>query len=260
MSNSTGISLTCRHCGGTKPLLDFSKATNTKSGRVRVCKTCDNQRTRARYAANPRKKLDQNARWAEANHSKRVESQRRCRARDPEKFNAATAAWALAHPERVREFRKKSQQRPEFKRKHAERARRWRAENPELSRARASEANARRREKNRGNPNFQLRERCRARIIQALKRSFTGLSKSVGTVELIGGSLEVFRQHIESLWLPGMTWETWSPKGWHIDHIRPCASFDLSDPAQQRECFHYTNTRPLWWVDNLTKGARYEKL
>jgi hypothetical protein len=48
-----------------------------------------------------------------------------------------------------------------------------------------------------------------------------------------------------------MSWDNWSLKGWHIDHIRPISSFDLSDPAQQKECFHYSNLQPLWAIDNL---------
>jgi hypothetical protein len=45
---------------------------------------------------------------------------------------------------------------------------------------------------------------------------------------------------------------------WHVDHIRPCASFDLTDPEQQAICFHYTNLQPLWAIDNIKKGARYD--
>ena len=51
-----------------------------------------------------------------------------------------------------------------------------------------------------------------------------------------------------------MNWENYGV--WHIDHIIPCARFDLSDPGQQKICFHYTNLQPMWGEDNLKKGAR----
>ena len=54
-----------------------------------------------------------------------------------------------------------------------------------------------------------------------------------------------------------MSWDNWSIKGWHIDHIRPCSSFDLSDPTQQKECFHYTNLQPLWASENLKKNNKW---
>lgn len=53
-----------------------------------------------------------------------------------------------------------------------------------------------------------------------------------------------------------MTWENWGRRGWHIDHIAPLSSFDLTDPVQFRRAVHYTNLQPLWWFDNLSKGKR----
>jgi hypothetical protein len=52
---------------------------------------------------------------------------------------------------------------------------------------------------------------------------------------------------------------TWSNYGeWHIDHIKPLAAFDLSDPSQQALACHYTNLQPLWAKDNFKKGSKYE--
>jgi len=72
------------------------------------------------------------------------------------------------------------------------------------------------------------------------------------TEKLVGCSWIDLRNHIQSLWTANMTWDNYGE--WHIDHKRPCASFDLTIPAQQRECFHFTNLQPLWAKDNLTKG------
>lgn len=101
---------------------------------------------------------------------------------------------------------------------------------------------------------FKLTENLRCRTRYALKKS----SKCASTKTLIGCSVEELKQYLESKFQPGMSWDNWSPRGWHIDHIRPCSSFDLSDPDQQRQCFHYTNLQPLWWKDNLSKGSKYD--
>ena len=45
----------------------------------------------------------------------------------------------------------------------------------------------------------------------------------------------------------------------HYDHMRPCASFDLTDPEQQKQCFHYTNLQPLWAKDNPSKSDNWSE-
>ena len=44
---------------------------------------------------------------------------------------------------------------------------------------------------------------------------------------------------------------------WHIDHIKPCAKFELTNKEEQLKCFHYTNLQPLWALDNIKKGDNY---
>jgi hypothetical protein len=55
-----------------------------------------------------------------------------------------------------------------------------------------------------------------------------------------------------------MTWENWTIDVWHLDHIRPCTSFDLKDEDQQRVCFNWRNLRPIWARENLVKKDLYE--
>ena len=77
------------------------------------------------------------------------------------------------------------------------------------------------------------------------------------TVDFIGCSIDELKLHLEKQFADGMNWENYGYHGWHVDHIRPCCSFDLTDPEQQKECFHYTNLQPLWAKDNMSKGGRY---
>jgi hypothetical protein len=53
-----------------------------------------------------------------------------------------------------------------------------------------------------------------------------------------------------------MTWDNYGMYGWHIDHINPLSSFDLSDRNQFLEACHYTNLQPLWAQDNLIKSNK----
>lgn len=85
-----------------------------------------------------------------------------------------------------------------------------------------------------------------------------GKRKSASTLTLLGCTIRQLRDHLESQFGPGMTWDNYGLRGWHIDHKRPCASFDLTDPEQQAACFHFSNLQlqPLWAEENLRKGAR----
>lgn len=105
--------------------------------------------------------------------------------------------------------------------------------------------------------NFRIRFRTRNRIWMSLQR---GVAKVGGTVEMIGCTIPEYKAHIESLWKPGMTWDNYG-RGkckWHIDHIKPCSSFDLTKLDEQKKCFHFSNTQPLWEFENLSKGDNYE--
>ena len=80
--------------------------------------------------------------------------------------------------------------------------------------------------------------------------------KAHKTEELVGCTWQELRDYLQSFFADGMSWENMGQ--WHIDHIRPCASFDLTEPEQQKECFHYTNLQPLWAEDNRTKSDKWE--
>jgi hypothetical protein len=101
------------------------------------------------------------------------------------------------------------------------------------------------------NVEFKILCNLRSRVRDAIK----GNNKSKKTVKLIGCSLEFLKVYLASKFTSGMTWNNYGK--WHIDHIRPCASFDLSKSSEQHRCFHYTNLQPLWAKDNLIKSNKF---
>ena len=74
--------------------------------------------------------------------------------------------------------------------------------------------------------------------------------------QLVGCTYEFYRSYIEGLFDEGMTWDNHGCNGWHIDHIIPLSTFDLSKEEEVKQCFHYSNTQPLWGNENLKKGKR----
>lgn len=102
--------------------------------------------------------------------------------------------------------------------------------------------------------NFKIKAILRARIRKFLKNGW----KSGSSVDLLGCSIENFKLHIQSKWQSGMTWDNWSKLGWHIDHIIPLNSFDLSNPEELKQACHYTNLQPLWSQDNAIKSDKVQ--
>ena len=104
-------------------------------------------------------------------------------------------------------------------------------------------------------PIFKMVCNLRSRIQIALKSQ--GATKDISSKELFGADQEFVWKHLESQFKEGMTRENNNRKGWHIDHIKPMNSFDLNDPEQLKECCHYSNLKPLWWIENLQKSYKY---
>jgi hypothetical protein len=103
-------------------------------------------------------------------------------------------------------------------------------------------------------PQFRMQVLLRGRLRQALQRKRLLGYKSKSAARLTGCSMEFLIEHLEAHFQEGMTWKNFG--AWHIDHIRPVDSFDLTDAKQQVACFHYSNLQPLWAIDNLRKGNR----
>ena len=99
------------------------------------------------------------------------------------------------------------------------------------------------------NINLKISKRLNGRLRHALKNNM----KPLKTLELLGCSIEYFIEHIKIQFQEGMSWNNYGHDTWHIDHIKPCSSYDLSNLKEQKLCFHYTNMQPLWAKDNLIK-------
>lgn len=122
----------------------------------------------------------------------------------------------------------------------------WRVDNPDYQ-------NAYQKARLQADPVFALAIRLRTRLAQAVR--LTGTGKSAGTFDLVGCTSQELKAHIEAQFVDGMTWE--NRDKWHVDHVRPLASFDLTDPEQQRQAMHFSNIAPVWATDNRVKSSHH---
>lgn len=100
----------------------------------------------------------------------------------------------------------------------------------------------------------KVKRDLRCRLTASVKRR--GLYKSGSSIENLGCSVLELIAYLESKFQEGMTWQNHSLQGWHIDHILPLGSFNLSNLEQLKKACHYSNLQPLWALDNLKKGDK----
>lgn len=167
--------------------------------------------------------------------------------------------YALAHPERVKDSFKRyydnnkeyliEKSRAAYRLEHRQEAiKKWHKDYRPI-------ANARRREKR---ENLSPKEKVEMVLRRRFKKVIVAMKKGKQWCSwrvLIGCSVVEIKEHIEKQFVEGMSWENHGNGHgkWNIDHIKPLYSFNLMDLEQQKIAFHYTNTRPLWWIDNMRR-------
>lgn len=130
---------------------------------------------------------------------------------------------------------------PERRKKNNELVKQWRIKNPKYITNWGME-------KRKTDPQYAIKS-----VIYGSLHGYLKNGKKEHAVWYLGCTWEEFKIHLENQFTDGMNWENRGMFGWHIDHIKPVNTFDLTDHDQLKECWHYTNLRPLWATDNLTR-------
>lgn len=119
--------------------------------------------------------------------------------------------------------------------------------------------NAHKRKRYKTDPAYKAITNCRGRIKSRIRmyiKSGAILRKRVPKFDC-GCSREELVKHLESQFKPGMTWENHGK--WEIDHIKPLAAFDMTNPKEVLAAMHYSNLQPLWAKENRQKSAKYSE-
>lgn len=221
----------CTKCDIPKDLIEFAKDKNFKDGHTAQCLACRRKHLRI-YRINNREKVLASSRLSYRNNKEYYRIYYRA---NKEKYPSQNSEYHKQHYQKIKE-------------KKILQSRNYRQENKSILNEKSRIYKKKRRATDIA---YNILIRLRGRLYKAIR----GLDKSATTKTLLGCSPQELIEYLELKFTDGMSWDRLSEI--HIDHIIPCASFDLIDPEQQRQCFHYTNLQPLWAEDNFKKGDRY---
>lgn len=234
----------CTLCKNEKSADKFYKCKQKTNGLSSRCKECQKLVSKKYYSENKDYCKAKSKVYRAEKKEEIYEKQKEWVSKNKDKVKEIKSSWKKRNPEAVRAqarsdywrnrekiLARKSKSRSEDRTTDREYLRKRRAENP-LQKITDAMGN-------------RMRDALRGRKARAWR-------------SIVGYSIDDLKRHLESQFAVGMSWENYGD--WHIDHIRPVSSFDFSknkyDVAKQ--CWALENLQPLWAVDNLRKGAKWD--
>jgi len=208
---------TCTKCGVEKDVVEFDKDKTKKDGLFSWCKSCKKEYREA----NSEKIRIKNKQYYEANHEREISRAKEYHESNHEEILVRRRE---AYQYNIEEMRAKTRT-PEYRTK----------------------VNKRYKKRYKEDPLFRIANNLRSRVKMALKSQ--GAKKFTSTMDLISCSPEFLTKRLEKQIKPGTKREDY-----HVDHIIPCALFDLTKEEEQKMCFHWTNLQLLLGPANMSKS------
>lgn len=166
------------------------------------------------------------------------------RKENPNYSSEKSKQWRLKNPNALREWRKEN---PNYNTE-------WRLNNLERARETSQKFATKERATN---PQYKIKQNVARRIRELLG----GEGKGAPTETLLGCTIKQFKLHLEKQFIKRygdeFNWDEYNHKNFHIDHIRPCASFNLTNKKELLECFNYKNQELLTARENMVKGDKH---
>lgn len=249
----------CSKCKLNKTLSKFNKSSFTKLKVKSCCKECQKKDGRIYRLNNKEKEKIRHKKYLENNRDKRRAYEKKYAKKNKKRILAYQYKWRQQNPDKVKFSRDKrkilhnKRQRDRYNH-DLEYKKRVKIAHKKYEKTYKKRRYQLRKNKLNKNPHLKLLYSLRSNLYKNIVK--LKINKIGSAVTGLGCSIDFFKLYIEKQFKIGMTWKNYGVKGWHLDHIIPIASFDLTDPDQFKKACHYTNLQPLWWYENLAKGAK----
>lgn len=225
----------CGRCKNFKDFDNFNYCKNTWDNMRNTCKDCLKQERNSKKE----QMSEYNKKYWQKTKEVQKQSNKIWRENNKEKVKENMKKWLEENKEHKKQKDKeyRAAHYEQFKENHA----RWRREKYQKMKQENSEE-------------FH-KHKIKTNISRRI-REILGQNKSDTCVKYVGCSLDELKNHMETTFSNGMSWDNYGE--WHIDHIIPCTAFNMHDETEKLACFNYKNLQALWSKDNIQKSNKFD--
>lgn len=236
----------CGKCKSFKPLEKFGYAKSSWDSFRPTCKDClkeqnkENKEQRKEYnkefwKKNKKEQTEKHKKWVEENKEYIKQKNKEWLENNKEHKKEYDKQYRIANLEKKREYNKV-----------------WKRNN-----YKDMKTNPERKEEL---DEYKIKSNIGRRIRESIANNTNGCCKYTGCL------LIILKKHLSNTMEEGMTWNNYGTykkkeniRTWHIDHIIPSSSFNMSNDIERKACWHYKNLRACWWDDNIVKSNKFDK-
>lgn len=224
----------CGKCKQFNPLENYGNSKQTWDKLRSTCKNCLKEENKK----NKEKITEYNKNYWKNTKEQQTERHKVWVEQNKEHVKQKSKEYRLKHGKEIdKKTWQKRKNDPEYREKHNAYIREWC------------------KQKRKNDTEYKIKQNCRRRIREMLNND-NASGKTLSSEKYTGCSTYQLQCHLERKFKDGMTWNNYG-KAWHIDHIIPCASFNMNKAIDVMACFHYTNLQPLWSNENIKKSDNY---
>lgn len=234
----------CKLCNNELPLSAFYLKDKRNNRYDSTCKECRKLGASAWHQENREQSLENKKKWHQENKEEAISKMRQRYHNNIDEEKKQRKIWRKENPDRVKAWNQKAYKKNQEK---------ILSQKKVYAKLNKDKINAYKRNRYQNNFGYRMEMTNRLRLREVLK----GKTKDVSSKECVGCTVDYLQAWIRFQFYDGMTTNNHG-EYWHLDHVKPCESFDLTKTDQLKECFHWSNIQPLRWDKNIKKSDKID--
>lgn len=230
----------CKKCDVEKSIEEFGKQSSRKDGRVSFCKNCVKEKYKNTVSIYLKKTKNKSAESRKRWRDKNIDI---VRAKDRERYKKEKEKRKLYHKEYYKENKEEISSKAKIY---------WNNNKDKISK----KHNEYHKNRMKTDPKYKLDMYAS----YVLRDAITGRRLRTKWKTYFNYTIKELKDHLESKFKDGMTWENYGLKGWVVDHTiaKKYFIYESVDNKSFTACWALSNLQPLWYRENLEKRDKLE--